>query len=449
MYPIAYVREHADAVKAGLVARHREPGEVDQILALDAQWREAGHRINTLRAQRNAASQTIAKAGAGASPEDRERLGELRQQIVRFESELAGVESQRDAALLNLPQIPHASVPIGKTADDNALVSETPKRPAGGVHPRTHFDIGHALNLLDEERGVKVAGEGFYALWGDLARLEQALIQYMRELHEARGFLEVVPPILINSAAMTGTGQLPKFAEDAYHVERDDLWLAPTAEVPVTNLFRDEVFLPEDLPLRLMAYTPCFRREASGHGVETRGIVRVHQFDKVELVVFSTPDRSYEELEALRAAAEAVITGLKLPYRVVSLCTGELPDKAAKCYDLELWAPGQERWLEVSSVSNFEAYQANRANLRWRPTPGAKAEAVHTLNGSGTALPRLLVSILENYQTADGAVEIPDVLRPKMGGRSTLRPNPLVGERELARGRRPAPARPVEPKAES
>ncbi len=432
---MGYLREHPDLVKEGLVARHRDPAEVDQLLALDARWKEIDQRVNRLRAQRNQAARRGADHTPRSEGDSDDTLAALRAEIHELEVDAARLEAERSHALLLLPVAPHSSVPRGTSAADNEILAERRPRPAPKVRPRSHDVIGHDLNLLDEERGVKVAGEGFFALWGDLARLEHALIRYMRELHAARGFIEVVPPILINSQSMVGTGQLPKFAEDSYQVKTDDLWLAPTAEVPVTNLFRDEILLPEDLPLRLMAYTPCFRREAGGHGVETRGIARVHQFDKVELVVFSTPEDSYRQLETLREEAELVLQQLELPYRLLSLCTGELPDKAAKCYDLELWAPGSERWLEVSSISNFEAYQSTRANIRWRRSQGLKAEPLHTLNASGVALPRLVISILENYQTDAGEIEIPEILRPSMGGQRTLRPNPFVGERELGRGR--------------
>jgi seryl-tRNA synthetase len=434
---MSFLREHPQLVKDGLVARHRDPEEVDRLLALDARWKEIDQRINRLRAQRNSAARRGADRPAPTEGNSDDALAALRDEIRELEGAARRLEAERAHALLLLPVAPHASVPRGTTAADNVVLAERRPRPEPAFALRTHDDIGHALNLLDEERGAKVAGEGFFALWGDLARLEHALIRYMRELHAARGFVEVVPPILINSQSMIGTGQLPKFAEDSYQVKLDDLWLAPTAEVPVTNLFRDEILLPDDLPLKLMAYTPCFRREAGGHGVETRGIARVHQFDKVELVVFSTPEDSYTQLEALREEAELVLEGLGLPYRLVSLCTGDLPDKAAKCYDLELWAPGSQRWLEVSSISNFEAFQSSRANIRWRRSQEAKTEPLHTLNGSGVALPRLVISLMENYQTAEGEIEIPHVLRPLMGDQRTLRPNPFVGERELARGRHP------------
>lgn len=438
MYPIAFVRENAAALRDGLRRRHRDSAEVDALLELDGRRRELTEEINRLRARRNVAAHG-GKAGAREAPDPARQaeLATLRDRIRELEVEEGQLGGSIEERLLGLPQIPHSTVPDGRTGADAVEISRFTPHRGPPQDPKPHFEIGHELNLLDEARGVKVAGEGFYVLWGDLARLEQALIRYMRRLHLKRGYIEVAPPILINSASMRGTGQLPKFAEDSYQVKLDDLWLAPTAEVPVTNLFRDEVFLPEDLPYKLMAYTPCFRREAGGHGVETRGIARVHQFDKVELVNFTLPEESYAQLEVLRDEAEAVLQGLELPYRVVSLAAGDLPDKAAKCYDLELWAPGSERWLEISSVSNFEAYQAQRASIRVRRRQSDKPELVHTLNGSGTALARLQVALLENYQDGEGRIEIPEVLREEMGGARYLEPTPRVGESELARGRHP------------
>lgn len=438
MYPISYVRESADALRAGLVARGHHPAEVDRLLALDRERRASGDEVNRLRAERNRGARRgaeTAKASAPADDQDRNRLSGLRDRIRDLETRGSALDAQIRDGLLRLPQIPHSTVPRGKDASENVEVARFEPRRAAPPSPRPHFDVGHDLNLLDEERGVKVAGEGFFVLWGDLARLEYALIRFMRDLHRSRGYLEVAPPILVRTESMVGTGQLPKFAEDSYQVKPDDLWLVPTAEVPVTNLFRDEVLLVEDLPLKLVAYTPCFRREAGSHGVETRGIARVHQFDKVELVQFTTPESSYEALEELRSEAEEVLRRLDLPFRTVSLCTGDLSEKAAKCYDLELWAPGGQRWLEVSSISNFEAYQAVRANVRWRRHQSSRPEPVHTLNASGVALPRLMIAILENYQTEDGRIEIPEVVREEMGGARYLNANPFVGERELGRGR--------------
>jgi seryl-tRNA synthetase len=440
VYPIAYVRESAEALRVGLVARGRDPAEVDRLLALDEERRSVGAEGNRLRAERNRAAERAAEAAKRSATDDttdRAKLGELRDRIRDLETRGTALDAEIRDRLLRLPQNPHASVPRGKDASDNVEVARFEPHRTAPTHPRPHFEVGHELNLLDEERGVKVAGEGFYVLWGDLARLEYALIRFMRELHRSRGYVEVAPPILVRTDSMVGTGQLPKFADDSYQITPDGLWLVPTAEVPVTNLFRDEVLLPEDLPVRLFSYTPCFRREAGSHGVETRGIARVHQFDKVELVQFTTPETSYDALEELRAEAEEVLRRFDLPFRTMSLCTGDLGEKAAKCYDLELWAPGSQRWLEVSSISNFESYQAVRANIRWRRQQSSRPEPVHTLNASGVALPRLVIAILENYQTDDGRVEIPEAVREEMGGARYLAANPFVGERELARGRHP------------
>jgi seryl-tRNA synthetase len=437
---LSTIRSKPDELKRAIALRNKAYPGVDELVALDAECRRLAAAVNALRAKRNEHAHRLAdekKAGGVAvDPTLVRELGDLRDQIAREEAMLQEREGKRDALLLLLPQIPHASVPVGKDGTENVVVREVPSSVATIPDPKPHFVLGPELNILDTERGAKVSGEGFYFLVGDGARLEMALINFMRETHRRAGYTEVLPPILISSASMTGTGQLPKFAEDSYKTVLDDLWLAPTAEVPLTNLYRDEVLLGSDLPLRVMAFTPCFRREAGGHGVETRGIARVHQFNKVELVNFVHPERSYEELETLLAQAETIVKELGLRYRIVNLCTGDLPDKAAKCYDIELWAPGAKRWLEVSSVSNFEDYQSSRSGIRYREQQSAKPEFVHTLNGSGTALPRLMVTVLETWQTSPGVIEVPPVLRPYLGGQERLQPSPFVGERELGRGRR-------------
>jgi seryl-tRNA synthetase len=437
---LSTIRTRPEELKRAVVVRHKPYPDVDALVRLDTQCRTLAAEINGLRAKRNERGQALAaakKAGSGAHDSATTReLAELRDEIATKDANLQQLESSRDATLLLLPQIPHSTVPVGKDGTENVVVRETPSTVATVPHPKPHFEIGPELNLIDTERGAKVSGEGFYFLLGDGARLEMALINFMRETHRARGYTEVTAPILISSQSMEGTGQLPKFAEDSYQTTLDGLWLCPTAEVPVTNLYRDEVLLGTDLPLKLMAFTPCFRREAGGHGVETRGIARVHQFNKVELVNLVHPDRSYDQLDVLLSEAEAVVQALGLRYRIVNLCTGDLPDKAAKCYDIELWAPGAERWLEVSSVSNFEDFQSSRAGIRYRGQQADRPEFVHTLNGSGTALPRLMIAVMETWQTSEGAIEVPPPLRPYLGGQDRLRPTPLVGERELGRGRR-------------
>lgn len=345
---------------------------------------------------------------------------------------------------------PRKSVTVGDDEDDNVELErygfETLRDLPGEVVP--HYDIGEDLEILDFERGAKVTGGGFFFLKGDGARLEHALIQFMLDIHRDQGYIDVQPPIPVNSRSMTGTGQLPKFSEDAYRVGRkqdepytdDDLWLCPTAEVPVTNMYRDEILLPEDLPIKYQAYTPNFRREAGEHGTETRGMVRVHQFDKVELVNLVQPQNSYERFEDLLEEAEAVLDQLELPYRRLELCTGDMSDKATKQIDLEVWAPANDmpdgpsqggRWLEVSTASNFEAFQSRRADLRYRPAHHKDAEYLHTLNASGLALPRVFVSVLEYYQNPDGTITIPEALRPYMDGQELIEGHESVGESAL------------------
>ena len=440
MTALSAIRTRPEELRRAIQVRNKPYPDVDEVVALDAECRRGAAEINGLRAKRNEQAHQLANAkkqgGSVAGGPVAGELAELRDTIATREADLQKKEAQREALLLLLPQIPHPSVPVGPDATGNVVVREVPSTTPTVAHPKPHFVLGPELNLLDTERGAKVAGEGFYFLVGDGARLEMALINFMRETHRVKGYTEVLPPILVSRAAMVGTGQLPKFGEDSYNTVLDDLWLVPTAEVPVTNLYRDEVLLGTDLPRKLMAFTPCFRREAGGHGVETRGIARVHQFNKVELVNFVHPERSYEQLEVLLSEAEAIVRDLGLRYRIVNLCTGDLPDKAAKCYDIELWAPGAERWLEVSSVSNFEDYQSYRAGIRYRDQQASKPEFVHTLNGSGTALPRLMIALLETWQTSEGRVEIPPVLRPYFGPQTHLVPTPWVGEKELGRGRR-------------
>jgi seryl-tRNA synthetase len=337
-----------------------------------------------------------------------DRIGEIDREVATLDDELGTL-------LLTIPNVPHASVQVGRDSSENLVVrtNGTPREFA--FAPKPHWELGAKLGLLDFERAAKISGAGFICYTGLGARLERALISFMLDVHtREHGYTEVSPPYVVNSASMTGTGQLPKMQEDMYHVGSDDLWLVPTAEVPVTNMYRDEI-IQRDLPIYLTAYTPCFRREAGAAGRETRGMIRVHQFDKVELVKFVEPDTSYDELEKLVANAEVILQRLGLPYRVLQLCTGDLSFAAAKCYDIELWAPGHNGWLEVSSCSNFVDFQARRAGIRYRRKDG-KTALVHTLNGSGVALARLYVSILENFQQADGSVLVPEALRPYLGG---------------------------------
>lgn len=340
--------------------------------------------------------------------------------IKQLEEHLRAIEDCVEDLALRIPNTPHATVPGGRDSADNVEVRRWGRISNLGGPVRTHWDLGEALGILDFDRAAKIAGARFAVLTGAGARLERALINYMLDLHTGQhGYREVLPPFMVNRPAMTGTGQLPKFEEDLFRLRDENYFLIPTAEVPVTNLHRDELLDEGTLPLRYTAYTPCFRREAGSYGKDTRGLIRLHQFNKVELVTFSTPEHSYDELERLTGHAEAILQGLGLPYRVVTLCTGDLGFSAAKTYDLEVWLPSQELYREISSCSNFEAFQARRANIRYRPSTGkkdSKPEFVHTLNGSGLAVGRTLVAILENYQQPDGSVLIPEVLRPYMGG---------------------------------
>ncbi|MFB6266996.1 MAG: serine--tRNA ligase [Halodesulfurarchaeum sp.] len=454
-----FVREHPDAVRDALEKKGIEDVDLDRVLEIDEEWRDRKSRGDELRHERNEVSDRIAQLKAEGDEEAAERAiersQELKAELEEVEARADELEAELEKALLRLPQIPYDGAPVGEDESDNVEV-----RREGFEDTRTlpepvvpHYDLGEELDVLDFERGAKVAGGGFYFLKGDGARLEHALIQFMRDVHREQGYTEVFPPIPVSSAAMRGTGQFPKFVEDAYRVggrndepyDDDDLWLLPTAEVPVTNMYADDILLPEDLPIKHQAYTPNFRREAGEHGTETRGIVRVHQFNKVELVNFVRPENSYERLEALLAEAEAVLERLELPYRVLEMCTGDMGFTQAKKYDIEVWAPADDmpdgperggRWLEVSSVSNFEDFQARRAGIRYRPERHESAAYVHTLNGSGVALPRVMVAILEYYQNDDGTVTVPEALRPYLDGQAVIEGHEPVGESAVGAGRR-------------
>ena len=416
MLDIKTIRDRESDVRRALEARGADV-DLEPILTLDRDRRAALTEVEALKNQRNVVSKEIGelkKAGRDAA-EKQAAMRAVGEQIAALDQRVRDVEEKLNQALLYIPNIPHATVPVGKDAAGNEVVRRHGEPKEFAFEPRTHLEIGEKLGLFDFDRGARIAGAGFPLYVGKGARLERALVQFMLDLHTTRGgYTEVSPPFVVNSASMRGTGQLPKFAEDLYHVPSDDLWLVPTAEVPVTNLYREEI-IRQPLPIKLVAYTPCFRREAGAAGKETRGLIRVHQFDKVELVKFVEPETSYDELEKLVGDAEAVLRELGLTYRIVKLCTGDLGFGAAKCYDIELWAPGQKAWLEVSSCSNFEDFQARRAQIRHRNKDG-KTALVHTLNGSGVALARLVVAILENYQQADGSVLIPEALQPYLGG---------------------------------
>jgi len=445
-----FVREHPETVREALAARGTD-ADLDAVLAVDDEWRELKARGDDLRHERNQVSEHIGEYkredDEEAAQEAIERSQDLKTELAAVEDRTAELEAELERRLLELPNVPHEDVPPGDDEWDNDEVrrvgfDELRELP-DAVAP--HYDLGEELDILDFERGAKVAGGGFYFLKGEAARLEHALVRFMREIHREQGYRELFPPIPVDSDAMTGTGQLPKFADDAYRLEDEDLWLCPTAEVPVTNMYADEILLAEDLPLKHQAYTPNFRREAGEHGTETRGIVRVHQFNKVELVNFVEPDGSYDRLEGLVDEAEEVLRRLDLPYRVVTLCAGDLTFAAAKTYDIEVWAPGDDmaygpdeggRWLEVSSASNFEEFQARRAGLRYRPERHESAEYLHTLNASGLALPRVLVAILEYYQNEDGTVTVPEALRPYVDGKERVEGSEPVGESAVGAGER-------------
>jgi len=418
---IKFIRENPDRVKQALAMKGGDV-DVDELLALDARRRAHLSEVEALRHKRNENSEAVKKAkkageDASALIEETRAIGARIKEL----EQAAGDDVERfREMMMYVPNVTAEDVPQVEDESGNKVVKAWGEVRKFGFEAKPHWDIGVELEILDFERGAKLAGSGFvlYTGWG--ARMERALWNYMLDLHTGEhGFKEVFPPFLVNRQAMTGTGQLPKFEEDMYRCDADDLFLVPTAEVPVTNIHRDEILAEGMLPLYYTAYTACFRREAGAAGKDTRGMIRVHQFDKVEMVKFVEPETSYHELETLLACAETVLQRLELPYRVVLLAAGDTSFAAAKCYDLELYAPGCDRWLEVSSCSNFEAFQARRINVRYRDAD-KKVHFVHTLNGSGVALPRLVIALLENFQEADGSVTIPEALRPYLGGKERI-----------------------------
>ena len=396
----------------------------DVIHALSEKRRALIRQVEEMRHQLKQGSDRIAELKRNKKPADEPMaaLRQVREQIQAMEVELRRVEEPLREQALSIPNVPHQSVPTGTNEGDNQEIRRWGDLPNLNFTPRSHFDLGENLGILDFPRATKIAGARFSVGIGMGAQLERALANFMIDCHvQEHGYTEVLPPVLVNRASMTGTGQLPKFEDDAFHLPTEDFFLIPTAEVPVTNLFRDEVLDKNQLPIRYVAHTSCFRREAGSYGKDTQGLIRVHQFQKVELVNFVHPDHSYDELERLTQAAETILQRLKLPYRVMALCTGDLGFSAAKTYDLEVWLPSQQRYREISSCSNFEAFQARRANIRFR-TKGEKPQFLHTLNGSGLAIGRTVVAILENYQQADGSVTIPEALQPYLHGASSIRP---------------------------
>ena len=421
MLDLNFVRDNLPLVEEKLRQRGMDPAAVlKDFREVDTLRRQAITEAETSKAQRNKASDEIAKlkksgqdaSGAMAQTKD------LREKIQTLEKAAADLDARLRDILAGIPNLPHSSVPIGHSAEQNVEVRKWGTPPNFDFAPKPHWDLGAELGILDLERAVKLTGARFAVYWDLGAKLERALMNFMLDLHTSQhGYTEVLPPYLVNSESMYGTGQLPKFASDLFRVPHGDkdLWLIPTAEVPVTNLYRDEVLDQARLPISLTAYTPCFRSEAGSYGKDVRGIIRQHQFQKVELVKFTRPENSYEEHEKLTHDAEEVLQKLGLHYRVVNLCTGDIGPSSAKTYDIEVWLPGQQLFREISSCSNFESYQARRANIRYRPEGRSKTEFVHTLNGSGLAVGRTWVAIVENYQQADGSVVIPDALRPYIG----------------------------------
>ena len=391
---------------------------LDTILKLDQSYRVNLSSANDLRSKRNKVSEDIAKAKrAGENVDDDiEAMRQVGDKIKSLEQKANGYKEKLDTSLLELPNLPHESVPEGKNEKNNKIIREWGKPKKQNFEIKSHIELGEKLGLFDFERAAKISGSGFPLYTDKGAKLERALINYMLDVQtEEHGYTEIFPPFLVRSSSATTTGQLPKFSEDMYPSEKDGLWLIPTSEVPLTNIHMDEILSEDQLPICYSAYSACFRREAGSYGKETRGLLRLHQFNKVELVQFVKPEESYKVLELLTGHAETILQSLGLQYRVVELCTGDLSFSAAKCYDLELWASGEGKWLEVSSCSNFEDFQARRGNIRFRRNSDKKVEFVHTLNGSGVATPRLLVALLETYQNADGSISIPDPLQPYMG----------------------------------
>src|SRR5687768_14415579 len=417
----AFVRERLDEVKEGLRRRGLDPdAELRAFLEADAERRAILPDVEALKREQNASSEDVARAKReGRDVSDIFAANKARgRRIKELERRVTEIDEARTRALAGIPNLPHASVPVGKTADDNAEVRRTGKPRTFEFEPKPHWEIGTALGILDFERAARMSGARFSVLMGAGARLARALIDFMLDLHtREHGYREVEPPFLVNAAALTGTGNLPKFEQDLFKISGDwDLYLIPTAEVPLTNLHREEILDGRTLPISYTAYTPCFRSEAGSYGADVRGLIRQHQFDKVELVKFTTPEQSFDELEKLTANAEEVLKRLDLPYRTMLLSTGDMGFASAKTYDIEVWLPSQKTYREISSCSNTMAFQARRANIKFRPQGTGKVEYVHTLNGSGLAVGRTLIAILENYQERDGSVTVPQALRPYMGG---------------------------------
>jgi seryl-tRNA synthetase len=422
MLDLRFVREKTDVVRAAL-SRRGVNVDLTEFLALDEKRRAAQQEIEVLRRRRNEVSLEIGRLKKAGQPAE-DKVVEMRAEgdrIAALENSTREVEEAQRNILLNIPNLPNASVPDGKDENDNQEIRrwslQGGEPPKFSFEPKPHWDLAEYLDIIDFDRASKITGARFALYKGLGARLERALINFMLDLHTTEhGYLEVLPPFMVNRTSMTATGQLPKFEDELFRVENGTYYLIPTAEVPVTNIHRDEILPEEKLPILYTAYTPCFRREAGSYGKDTRGLIRQHQFNKVELVKFSKPEDSYDELEKLTRNAEEVLKRIGIAYRVIALCTGDIGFSAAKTYDIEAWLPAQNKYREISSCSNFEDFQARRGNIRYKPAGGKKTELVHTLNGSGLAVGRTVVAILENFQQPDGSVVVPEVLRPYMGG---------------------------------
>ena len=417
MISIRDLRKRPELFKK-LLALKSDDSDVDQLLVLDEASRKLQTEVNHLRAKRNSASEAIglAKKAEKDASDAIKQTRKLGDRLKEIESKFQKIDKKLNDLLYQTPNPPHESSPKGSDENDNVEIRTWGEKPTFSFQPKAHLEIVDNLALLDFQRGAKLSGSGFPLYTGIGAKLERALINSMIDHHATEyGFKELFPPVLMRKESMVTTGQLPKFEEDMYHTEVDNLYLAPTAEVPVTNIHRDEILDEADLPIYYVAYSPCFRRESGSYGKDTRGLLRVHQFNKIELVKFTTPDSSYQELEDLTLQAESILKKFGLHYRVVELCTGDLSFAAAKCYDIELWAPGEQKWLEVSSCSNFESFQARRGNIRYRRTADNKVDFLHTLNGSGVATPRLMIALLETYQTKEGSIKFPDEVAGFLG----------------------------------
>lgn len=422
MLDIHVIKNDPEKIKQACINK-KDPADIDRIVALSEERRSLTAEADLLKQKRNQASETINK-NKRAKIDCDDLIKEMKAvsaSIKESDSKIREIEISLNELMSKVPNIPHESVPHGAGEEDNVVVSEHGEKVSFSFNPKDHMEIANHLDLFDFPRGAKISGSGFPVYKGKGALLDRALLNFMLDTHIKNGYKEIAPPFLVNSTSAYGTGQLPKSQDQMYYMPEDDLYAIPTAEVPVTNLFRDETLTEAELPLQFCAYSACFRREAGSYGKDTKGFLRVHQFNKVELVKFTKPEDSYKELEKLRGNAEGILHALELPYRVLGLCDADLSFAAAKCYDLEVWAPGEEKYLEVSSCSNFESFQARRMNIKYRPK-GGKPQFVHTLNGSGLATARILVAILENYQTESGTVRVPKVLQPYMHGLTEITP---------------------------